>query len=116
MQDMHTTGVAPANMTEGLGVVIDPTVSNGVKLPAADTDFILGITAIPAENGQSISIQHAGIAWVFAGADVTRGQSVKINTAGKAVSTTTGSAFGKVLEGAKAGEKARVFISRHVAG
>ncbi len=116
-QDLFKTGVAVGGtIGTNLVVTLDSTVENGVKLPAAATNFAFGVTAFEAAVGDTVSVQTEGEVLVTASGTVTRGQSVKTGTNGKIAAATTGdTAIGYVLKGAGSDEYARVYLCRHIA-
>lgn len=115
MTETFKTGIANAAIADGLVVAINASVADGVKLPAAVTDFAFGVTyGSTTASGQAISVQTEGEARVVASATVTRGQLVKYGTDGKILPVAAGGdkALGVCTVGAGAGEFARVYISR----
>lgn len=115
MTDSFRTGIANAAIADGLVVTINASVADGVKLPAAATDFAFGVTyGSTSASGQAISVQTEGEARVVASATVTRGQLVKYGTDGKIlpVASAGDKAIGVCTIGAGADEYARVYIAR----
>lgn len=109
------TGIANAALADGLVVVVNSAVQEGVKLPAAVTDTALGVTyGSTTASGQSISVQTEGEARIQASATITAGQLAKYGTDGKILPGTTAAdkCIGICIKGCGAGEIARVYICR----
>src|SRR5678816_3073510 len=71
--------------------------NDAISLPAANTDPILGVTmAGGAKNGKYGSVMTRGLAIITCAGSVTKGTRVMSDTAGKAVTWTTGKAIGGI--------------------
>lgn len=115
-QDLFKTGVAVGGTIGSNLVVTLDSSTDGVKLPAAATNYPFGVTAFEAAAGETISVQTEGEVRVFTSAIVARGAAVKAGTDGKIATATTGDVvIGYCLQGAAANELAHVYISRGVA-
>jgi hypothetical protein len=116
-QDLLKTGVAVGGtIGTNLVVTVDSTVANGVKLPAAATNFAFGVTQMESAVGKTITVQTEGEALIKCSATVARGAFVKYGTDGRiATASATDTAIGVVLKGADANELARVYIARQLA-
>lgn len=113
--DIFRTGIANAAIGVGLVVTLDASVVDGVKLPAAATDFGYGVTfSSTTASGQTIEVQTEGEARVYASATVTRGQRLKYDTAGKVlpVASAGDRPLGVCIKGASANELCYVYIAR----
>lgn len=94
------------------------TADGKVTIAAAATDLLIGVVneVGPAIN-ERCDVIHAGIAYVEAGAAVTRGSSITSDASGRGIATTTTAnrVIGIALEAASAaGDVIRVLIAPSV--
>ena len=79
-----------ADIGYGLAVKASTAIDEGVLLPAASTDPVLGITRALIKNGEFGTVQTRGLATAIAGAAVTRGDRVMATAAGKLITFVAG--------------------------